>query len=170
MKHKIGKHGTIGIVGKDKDTCVECGLGFPKPKKVKKLSLKGAKAKAWKAFSLWVRQSAVIAFPDMFGDIPCYTCGQWKPCKQMQAGHGIAGRNNAILFDERIVKPQCVGCNIFGRGKQAIFTYKLIQELGMSVYEGILHESQDAVQYKVADYISIEEKYKKKLEDLNRED
>ena len=130
-----------------------------------KITKTRAKKRAWDAFSLWVRTSNSY----MAGDtrwVKCYTCGKEKPIKEMSAGHAIGGRNNAVLFDERIVKPQCVGCNIWGRGQYQIFAYKLIKELGMGEYEKILTEARIPVQYKVYQYQEIEEKYKKKLKDL----
>lgn len=136
---------------------------IPVPKK-KKLSLKSEKAKAWKAFSLYIRNKPELIVGDL---IECYTCGQWKFWKEMQAGHGISGRNNSVLFMEEVVRPQCVGCNVFGRGKQSIFTMKLIKELGMEKYEALIELSNQTVQYKVADFLEIKEKYKKKLEELN---
>lgn len=133
------------------------GIGFPKKRK---LTLTKAKARAWKVFSLWVRQSRGGAI------IHCYTCDKPFHWKDLSAGHGIGGRNNAILFDERIVKPQCVGCNIWGRGQYQIFTRKLIDELGLKEYDEIVKHSSDTVKYKVADYQEIEKRYKDKLEAL----
>ena len=46
----------------------------------------------------------------------------------MQAGHAIPGRTGMVLFDEEIIRPQCVRCNIWGRGMLHIFAPKLIQE------------------------------------------
>lgn len=117
-----------------------------------------AKQKAWKAFSLWVR----LSNSDTEGFVFCYTCGQKKHYKVMNAGHGIGGRNNAVLFDERIVKPQCVGCNIWGRGQYQIFTRKLIDELGLETYDEIVKHSSDTVQYKVNDYLEMEKEFKQK--------
>ena len=135
---------------------------FPKPTKRKKTPLRSAKKKAWDAFSLWIRTSNI----GNDGLIPCYTCGKRHPLKEMSAGHAIGGRNNQILFDERIVKPQCVGCNVWGRGQYQIFAYKLIKELGMGVFEDILAHSKEEKKYKVYDYEELEQKYKDKLMDL----
>jgi len=133
-------------------------LKFAKKKPITKTK---AKKKAWDAFSLYIRTSNLKD-----GLVECYTCGNRRHLKEMSAGHAIGGRNNAILFDERIVKPQCAGCNIWGRGQYQIFAYKLIKELGMGVYEGILAEAQEPVQYKVYNYQAIELIYKKKLAEL----
>lgn len=120
-----------------------------------------AKKKAWKAFSQWVRRSNM----NDLGNVTCYTCGKVLFWKQAQAGHGVPGRNNSVLFMEEVVKPQCAGCNIFGRGKQSVFTMKLIQELGMKKYEALIALSNQITQYKLVDYQEIEKKYKERLFD-----
>jgi hypothetical protein len=132
---------------------------------------KKAKARAWKAFSIWIRCSAkgYTGKDEADAVIQCYTCDKWYSVKTMSVGHGIGGRNNAVLFDERIVKPQCVGCNIWGRGQYQVFTRKLIAELGLDVYDEIVKHSSDVVKYKVADYLEIEQKYLNKLSDLKGE-
>lgn len=120
------------------------------------------KKKAWEAFSKYIRQR----HSTVFQEAECYTCGKWVSTKAIQTGHAIGGRNNAILFNEDLVRPQCVGCNVFGRGKYAIFTRKLIDELGLEKYDELVTESQKVVQYKSQDYIDIEKKYKDKLLNL----
>src|ERR1035437_9444308 len=134
---------------------------------MKKVTLSSAKKKAWKQFSLWIRLSSYAKNGGLDEQIQCFTCDKWYPIKNMSAGHGIGGRNNAVLFDERIVKPQCVGCNIWGRGQYQVFTRKLIAELGLDVYDEIVKHSSDVVKYRIADYQSIEEFYKLKLAELN---
>ncbi len=113
------------------------------------------KAKAWKVFSLWIRTQNSVE-----GVNKCYTCEKVFPIPRLQAGHGIGGRSNAVLFLEDIVKPQCVGCNMYGRGKYAIFTRKLIDELGLDRYDEVVRESNKAVKYTLEDYRNIYEKYK----------
>jgi hypothetical protein len=127
-----------------------------------KNTLSKAKAKAWKAFSLWVRMKS-----KGYGEhVPCYTCGNLKLRKEINAGHGIGGRNNAILFEERVVRPQCVGCNLYGRGQYQIFTRKLIDELGLDTYDQIVSKARIPVKYTIADYETIEAKYKQKVAGL----
>ena len=38
------------------------------------------------------------------GIVECYTCGKVHPVKEMSAGHGIGGRNNAVLFLEAVIE------------------------------------------------------------------
>lgn len=136
-------------------------LNLDKPKNV---SIKKLKAKSWKMFSLYIRTK----YASPMGDIICYTCGKLGTIKTMQAGHGIAGRSNAVLFEEDIVRPQCAGCNIWGRGKYHIFTIKLVNELGMEKFKQIVNASGIPIKYTAQDYRDIYEKYKKKLSDISR--
>jgi len=71
---------------------------------------KKMKEKAWKEFSKWIRRRDLCRSDN--GYQPCITCGTVKHYKELQAGHFIAGRTNAILFDERGVHAQCYGCNV----------------------------------------------------------
>jgi hypothetical protein len=131
---------------------------FDKPKKITKTK---AKKKAWLIFSKWLKTKYVVN-----GMVTCYTCGSVYPIEKIQTGHGIGGRNNSILFEEKLVRPQCIICNVFKRGRYATFTYKLIKELGLKEYEKLVEQSQQVVQYKVADYQEIEALYKAKLDAL----
>lgn len=102
--------------------------------------------------------------------IECYTCGKFgRPIgDRFQAGHCISGRTNAVLFEENLVRVQCVGCNMFGGGKYHIFIVKLIDEIGIKKFKRIVFESKKTVKYTVQDYLDIAEKYHQKLLDLNR--
>lgn len=146
--------------------------GFPKPtKRIKEKtplkrksnkSVSRTKAKAWSAFSIYIRTK----YADEDGLVACYTCGKRMEIKKMQAGHGIGGRNNAILFEERVVRPQDVGCNIYGRGQYQVFTRKLIQELGLEQYDEIVTEAGTPIKYKLVDYEQILNRYTLKYKEL----
>ena len=84
----------------------------------------------------------------------------------MDAGHGIPGRNNAVLFMEEVVKPQCQQCNRFKHGRLDVFTVKLIDEMGRSKYDELVTRSKQVVQFKTYQYLEIYEKYKKTNECL----
>lgn len=145
---------------------------FPKPvKKIKekkplrrksKSPLAKAKAKAWTAFSLYIRTK----YMNEDGTITCYTCDKRYPFKSMSSGHGIGGRNNAVLLMEQVVRPQCAGCNIWGRGQYRIFTRKLIDELGLEEYDQINKMSQEILNFTAADWEDKERIYKQLLGNL----
>jgi len=46
----------------------------------------------------------------------CVTCGVIKNWKELQCGHFVDGRNNSVLYDERLCFPQCFKCNMKGMG------------------------------------------------------
>ena len=73
----------------------------------KKWSIAYLKKVVWAVFSRYIR----MKYADWRGNEECVTCGKVQHWKQMQAGHFIPGRMNAILFDERGVHPQCFLCN-----------------------------------------------------------
>lgn len=85
------------------------------------------KKKAWKILSEFIRRS----YADAFGNVRCYTCDKLMHWKESQAGHAIGGRTGAVLLDAEIIRPQCVGCNVFGRGNYTVFTARLIEENGL---------------------------------------
>lgn len=131
---------------------------------MKKLSLSQAKKRAWKAYSLYIR----LKDADPQGMVTCYTCDKKYHYKKMNAGHGIAGRTNSILFEDKIVRCQCAGCNIWGGGKYSIFTRKLIDELGLNGYDVMITQSRQTKKYTVQELLDIEEKYKTLTDSLHR--
>lgn len=136
---------------------------MPKIPKPKKLTKSSAKKKAWSAFSLYIRNKYATD-----GMATCYTCGALRTVKQLQAGHAIPGRSNAVLFMEEVVRPQDMGCNFFGRGKLSVFTPKLIKEIGLDRYNELSEKATQLVKYSVQDYLDIEIKFKEKLKQLEK--
>ena len=131
------------------------------PKK-KKITISQIKRKAWAEFSKYIR----LKYADANGFVTCYTCGKRAHYRVgMQAGHGIGGRNNAVLFMEEVVRPQCAGCNLWGGGKYSIFTEKLIGEYGAERYAEFVQESNKEKKMTVLDYQAVFEAYR----DLNRQ-
>ena len=130
-----------------------------KKKKPKLKSLSSLKKKAWTLFSQYIRKKAM----DPDSHCICYTCGDYSRWLEMQAGHAIPGRHNAVLFDEEIVKVQCVACNIFKRGNYPIFTTKLIKAHGMEWWENKLANSRKTVKYTRFDIQEIIDKYTERL-------
>ena len=114
----------------------------------RKTSLKSLRLKAWKACSLYIRNK----YASSRGICACYTCGTTAPISEMQAGHCIGGRNNAVLFDEEIIRVQCVHCNVFMRGQYPIFTLKLIKEHSAEWFERKLNDSRQIIKLYREDY------------------
>jgi hypothetical protein len=84
-------------------------------------------------FSQWVRLSNA----DRRGFCRCVTCGKeghWKT-GGIQAGHFISRKHYSTRWDERNVKPQCVGCNVFRSGEAYLFSLYLGNKLSKELYE-----------------------------------
>jgi len=128
----------------------------------RKISLKGLRKKTWQACSQYVRQS----YADHKGMLQCYTCPTVAPISEMQAGHCIGGRNNAVLFDLEIIRPQCPRCNVFMGGQYTIFTLKLIKEHGAEWFERKLNDSRQIIKLYRADYEKLIEDFTFKTQQL----
>lgn len=131
---------------------------------MKKITKTLAKKKAWAIFSKYIR----LKYADKNGMEFCYTCPTRKEWKQIQAGHGLGGRHNAVLFMEEFVRPQCVGCNMYGGGKYAIFTQKLMEEYGAERYYELVRQANKVITYSIEDYLAIAEKYKCLFDKLDK--
>ena len=100
----------------------------------------------------------------------CVTCKRWYPFKQLQAGHFIQGRTNAILFDERLVYTQCLGCNgrpPYGKGGNYVEYFRFMEkEWSRTILEELIALKYKTKVLKLPDLIEIKETYDKKTQDL----
>lgn len=75
------------------------------------------------------------------GLVKCYTCSVVKPINEMQNGHWIPRNILITRFSEENCRPQCVGCNMFNKGKPDVFAINLLKEgvdiikMGQSRYQ-----------------------------------
>ena len=129
---------------------------------MKKLSLSKEKQKAWKAFSLWVRLSAA----DYHGFVRCITCGCVKHYKEMQSGHFIPGRLNAVLFSEEGVHPQCYQCNVGKNGNWPSYYEWMKGMYGLEVIDQLIYEARQPKKYTVEDYQNIYIDYSERIKSL----
>ncbi len=129
---------------------------------MKKLTLKSVKAKAWKAFSLYIRKKDM----DSQGFVECYTCGVRKFYKEMQVGHWIEGHSNAVYINENYVRVQCPSCNLFHGGRQGEFRDKIRKELGDKRVNQLILEANQVKLLTIENYLELEKIYKTKLEKL----
>jgi hypothetical protein len=102
---------------------------------------------------LWVLTSKIvrIASPN------CYTCGKHIPVfSDRHAGHfHPQGSNGSVRYDyERNIRTQCAGCNLYKHGNLAIYSEKLLMELGEKEF---LQLAQDAKQIKKWERGELEE-------------
>lgn len=130
-----------------------------------------AKDKAWEAFSLYIRTRDCLRFTGNPNDGMCVTCKGKFPRIKLQAGHFVAGRGNAVLFNEKIVYSQCGYCNqkppMGLGGNYAAYTLFMFDEgYTRAEIEAFLALKGTTKQYKMNDFIEVESFYKKKISDL----
>lgn len=76
-------------------------------------------------FSLKVREGAN----------KCYTCDKVSPT--LQCGHFVPRQYLATRWDESNARPQCVGCNIWGKGMILEFEERLTKEIGAAKVQAL---------------------------------
>lgn len=133
---------------------------------------KKAKEKAWNAFSAYIRTRDCLRFTGNPNEGMCITCNNFKPYKELQAGHFIGGRGNMVLFDERIVYSQCGHCNgkppIGLGGNYVEYTFFMIDEWGTAQTQEFTKLRHQTKKYTIQDFIEIERIYKEKLKELTK--
>lgn len=126
--------------------------------KTKKLTVSKIKAKAWKAFSEFIRKRDTC-----YLGTECFTCGKYYPMKSMQAGHFQPGRFPIFLFDCRQVHSQCYRCNINLKGNWPRYYEHMVQEYGEKEVKEMIAQKNNFKQWKVYELEDIYKKYKSKI-------
>lgn len=129
-----------------------------------------AKEAAWSAFSLYIRTRDCRRFTGTPDNGICVTCRREYGIKQLQAGHFISGRGNAVLFDERIVYSQCIGCNgnpPYGKGGNYVEYFRfMLDEWGLEKIDEFRALKNETTIYKIPDFDRLTEVYKAKTSEL----
>ena len=129
--------------------------------KVKKVTLKRAKTRAWSAFAHWYRRKVTIS-----GLATCYTCDKLVGYDGIQPGHWMTGHTNTNYINTKYIRPQCYGCNVGKKGNQGIFWERIEEEIGTDEFLYLRQHNKDFKEITVEDYLAIEKEYKEKLESL----
>lgn len=130
-----------------------------------------AKDKAWDAFSIYIRTRDCLRFTGNPKVGMCVTCKKKYMIYELQAGHFVAGRGNAVLFNEQIVYSQCGYCNqkppMGLGGNYAAYTLFMFDEgYSRNDIEGFLALKGTIKQYKTNDFIQIYNEYQEKTKAL----
>lgn len=124
----------------------------------RKVSLSRLRRSLDAVFSLYVRAK----YPKT-----CYTCG--AAGKTLQCGHFISRSYLATRWNESNCRPQCVGCNIWGRGKPLDFEENLKKELGDVAVEQLKSQRHQLIRPTRAFYELMIGEYSSKLAILHAE-
>lgn len=127
---------------------------------------KKLKAKVWKKFSEYIRKKECIETTGFIDRGRCVTCGNEFDYKQLQAGHFVDGRSNAVLFVEDIVHIQCYRCNCLLHGNKDAYTLYMLDRYGKKKVERFLmmkHIKKSLTEFELC---ALLEEYKKKIKEL----
>lgn len=105
----------------------------------KKLSRSKLVKKLDTVFSKYIRVNSA----NKNGYCTCVTCGVVKHWKEIQAGHFMSRKHYSTRWDERNIRTQCVGCNMFRQGEQ----YKFSLFLGKDQAEVLYLKSKETVKF-----------------------
>ena len=119
-----------------------------------------AKAKAWKLFSLYIRNR---------DNWTCYTCGRVVDKYHADAGHLLSRYWAGTLFDEINVHCQCKGCNMLHEIDAEPYKQQFLEEYGEEAYWELYRESKDVMKRTTQDYLDMAADYKERLEAMGVE-
>jgi len=121
-------------------------------------------AKLKKSFDTIFSQYIRLKYANKSGFVKCYTCSTIKHWKEMQCGHWIPRNILSSRFSEENCRPQCVGCNMFQRGRPAVFSVNLMNE-GVNIKD-LQQQRYHIFKVDIFWYLTQIEKYKKLVQSL----
>lgn len=133
------------------------------------MGVEQAKGTAWKWFSKYIRLRDCLSTTKSRDFGKCCSCGIRKPFGELQAGHYIPGRHNAVLFDETGVHAQCVRCNHYLSGNVKNYYHFMIMTYGDETTAQKEIEAKQIVKYTESDLRDIAKKYRILYNELNEE-
>ena len=112
------------------------------------------KARADAEFSKYVRyRDASYKRGDWYAN--CVTCGVEKPVKQLQAGHFVSRRVNALRFEETNVHAQCTGCNMFKHGEQYLYAKEIDLRYGDGTADALMARRHETHKFTIPELEEI---------------
>ena len=142
------------------------GLGVDQFKKVKVRSYQSARNRTWDMFSLFIRLRDCLKTTGNKNLGKCITCGKIYQFKDLQAGHLVQGRGNAVLFDELGVNAQCERCNIYNDGEALIYRAKLIELHGEGIVRTLESKRFKTKRYSIPELDCLYHYYKQEYKKL----
>lgn len=121
---------------------------------------------AWREFSIFIRTRDCLKTTGDPGRGHCCTCWAAVLFTEGHAGHFLAGRGNAILFDERGTNLQCSHCNIDLDGNYPKYLEFMEQTHGRGVIDELVMLKQTTVKLKSWDLQEIVQAYRQKTIEL----
>lgn len=128
------------------------------------------KKKSWNIFSKYIRRKECLETTGTLEYGICFTCGKRIRYEDSDAGHFVAGRQNAVLFEESAVHIQCKDCNQGKGGNPEIYRSRMIIKYGEKEVERLENMRHTVVKMSAMDYNDILINYKAKLREIESGD
>lgn len=130
------------------------------------MKLKTAKARAWNAFSIYIRtRDCLITTGNPTKGI-CFTSDKEYPIEELDAGHFIPGRHNANLFNEKGCHAQSRYENRYLYGSQYRYSQKLIKMYGKGIIKELFDNDKKYLKFTIQDLLEKETEYKRRTKKL----
>jgi len=126
------------------------------------VSNKQDKEKCWRAFSRFVRLRDCLKTTKTTDWGVCCSCGKKVSYKGSQAGHFLAGRWNAILFEETCCALQCAHCNLFLQGNGAGYYKFMLKEYGQKEIDRLMKLHKTTRKWKSGELKEMTQEFKDK--------
>ncbi len=130
----------------------------------KKTTVPKLKKKLWGIFSQYIR----LKYSDDNGYCTCVTCGSIKQYKEIHAGHFIPKRNNAVMFEETNVHPQCPYCNLYMHGQGARYYKFMLEKYSQEEIDRLMELDKTTRKYSIWELEEMIEDYKQKVKELRK--
>ena len=129
-----------------------------KKKKIKHISLKVLRKKAWDLQSQYIRRASA----NEHGIVLCYTCGKPHYWSDMELGHYI--HKDCLDYDIVNLHPQCNYCNRRLHGNHGLYAERLIAEFGETAIAELRVRSEQVKKFTIFELEELITKYKTLLE------
>lgn len=124
------------------------------------------KSKVWRKFSEYIRLKECLETTATKERGICCTCGQIKPFTELDAGHFISGRSNAVLFDELGVHIQCQRCNRFMEGNKVNYYQYMLKRYGQDTIDRMQALKYMTRSLSILELLGLYEHYKQQVKKL----
>jgi hypothetical protein len=124
---------------------------------MRKLTIKGAKTKAWSAISRYIRQR----------DPYCITCKIRKSTQCAHYKHNSDKPNNQLggnelWYDERNYGGSCTLCNCYNSGELDLFALYLEKKYGAGILQELQKKYNTPHKWSIQEILTVAELYERK--------
>ena len=96
------------------------------------------------------------------GLVQCVTCPARYHPKQMQAGHFVKRAHSSTAFDERNVNPQCIKCNYFLSGNDAVYLSWMVDVHGQGVVDELMKMKRELKTWTIDELKAMRAEYRRR--------